>query len=193
MYVIYKMPQHVTSSFTSCLPKYGASDVQRRCYQQFVLTISDWLWWMAAAFPVMFRCYIFNIWLYRPTCICMRRTNSSSSSSAVVALWFGHSNRSFYWATLIVYFIFIFNYYFMGGCECFLLRALLSGSHCILFRCMSCCTSWANKDDDDDDDDAVRKCGASRRPASVRPSVTLAHCIEKTFFPRLSGQIALSL
>jgi len=40
--------------------------------------------------------------------------------------------------------------YALGGCECFLSRALLSGSHCVLSRCMSCCTSAANKDEDDD-------------------------------------------
>ena len=48
---------------------------------------------------------------------------------------------------------FLFSLFsFTGGCECFLLRALLSGSCCVLSRYMSCCISWANKDDDDDDD-----------------------------------------
>ena len=40
-------------------------------------------------------------------------------------------------------------YSFTDGCECFLLRAWLSGSHCVLSRYMTCCTSWANKDDDE--------------------------------------------
>jgi len=40
----------------------------------------------------------------------------------------------------------LFCFSFTGSCGCFLSRALLSGSHCVMSRCMSCCTSWANKD-----------------------------------------------
>ena len=35
---------------------------------------------------------------------------------------------------------------FTGGCEFFLLRALLFGSHCVMSRYVSCCISWVNKD-----------------------------------------------
>ena len=71
----------------------------------------------------------------------------SPLSALLILLGFWNMCRFRVLRVFLFYILFLLFFFYAAGCECVLLRALLAGSHCVLSRYMSSCTSWANKDD----------------------------------------------